>query len=393
MEAEDFFNEFKRVTLDVADELGIKSNVIEFEKYEDKVGKFNYQASGVGNKYYFEWRVDNTQLEDKTSVWVFLSDSSPPGEDMFSFGEILDGAKNLARIAGGALHKFNIKRNPVDLERMFAGVPLYILGTRETATGPLIEILLSGIPSGKGNELEVYKFRHAERSIDWYRYCSYLFKIHSTYGSFLAAFPWLGALDSGSYHYVRFADMQIENVRNRGGKVTIKNYDVEYDDLQLYLVRHSISFQDYLEPELEIDQIRLPSFDAFGIEFEEEWNDFLRKFYKRDLRNSLGDIRPLVQDALRIACEQIDLKISDIDDPDPNKLIGQLIGHKIVDGRFQEWTRTFTAFSNIGSHSKTMPTNEELEDKIIRKRIVLTILLGVHLIQEVEISVDRINSL
>ncbi len=393
MEAEDFFNEFKSVTLDVADELGIKSDVVEFEKYEDKVGKFNYQASGGGNKYYFELRVDNTKLKDKTRVLVFISDSSPPDENMFSLDETLDGAKNLARITGGALHKFNIERNPVDLGRMFAGVPLYILGTRGTATEPLIEILLSGIPLGEGNELEVYKFRHAERSIDWYRYCSYLFKIHSTDGSFLAAFPWLGGLDSGSYLEVKFADMQIENVRNRGGKVTIKNYDVEYDDLQLYLVRHSISFQDYLEPEQEIDQIRLPSFDAFGIGFEKEWNDFLRKFYKRDLRDSLGDIRPLVQDALRIACEQIDLNISDIDHSNPNKLIGQLIHHKIVDGRFEEWTRTFTAFSNIGSHSKTMPTDEELEDKIIRKRIVLTILLGVHLIQEVERSVYRTNSL
>ena len=139
MEAEDFFNEFKRVTLDVADELGIKSNVIEFEKYEDKVGKFNYQTFGGGNKYYFEWRVDNTKLKDKTRVLVFLSDSSPPDENMFSLVEILDGAKNLARIAGGALHKFNIERNPVDLKRMFAGVPLYILGTRGTSTDPLLK--------------------------------------------------------------------------------------------------------------------------------------------------------------------------------------------------------------------------------------------------------------
>ena len=387
MKPEYYNEEFRKAVKEISDELDVRMKDIKIEKYKQGAGKFNYSAHGESSKYYFDLDIDNTFYENKIRVLIYIGDSSKRGCNTFSFADTITGAKTIARVVGGGLHRFNINWNPFSMVMEFGEIPIYIISTRDSYVKAPLEAILSGLPLSADDELVVYRLRHAEESVDWYRYYSYVFKIRTSNWYFLAAFPWLGSIDSGSFDSILFTDMQIEKVRKRGGKVTIKNLDVEYSDLQLFLLMHSSSFLENLIPELEVNQFRIPSFDSFGGDFETGWTKFLDKFYRRELRDCLGDIRSLVQDAMEIACKEVGIDTSKINDPDSNKLIGLLIGKGLLDGRFQEWTRAFTSFSNIGGHSKIKPNEDELRDKTLRKRLVLTILIGIHLVEEIDMAV------
>ena len=201
----------------------------------------------------------------------------------------------------------------------------------------------------------------------------------------MIAFPQLGGLDSGGARSdLEYVDMYINQAKMNGAEIIIKDYDIEYEKFERFLLLNANSFYNHLEPSLEINQYRLPEPTGFGEEFDEGWMGFVNEFYQRNFRNALGCIRALVQDAMKIASEKKGLNIKNIDKPNVNNLTAKLINEGLLDGRFQEWAKAFTAFANLGGHSKIEPTNEELSNPIIRKRVVLTIFLGIQLIEEIE---------
>lgn len=378
-------DEFRQATKLIASDLHIKDKDVEVTIDEWKDGTFLYTATGASDTYYFEFHARKDKSTDNTRILVCISTSSPPEENMFSFNETIEGFKTYERVATGAVHEFNMQRNPVILSKLLSGVPLYILGVVGNPIKAEIEVLLSGIPLGKGNWLEVFRFRHAEKNYDYYRRFSYIFKLHASYGSFQVAFPSLGALDSGgAYGDLKFAESVIEAAEKRGAVIKRKEYDIDYDALENFLLLYSYNFSDTQEIEIEVNQFRLPTFSEFGPLFSHEWRAFGNKFLERDYRGALGDIRPLVQDALKIACSKFGIDLTDGKNQNPNSLAGKLISSKILDGRLKEWFSAFTAYANIGSHSKIEPSIEDMNEFVIRKRIVLTILLGIHLVEEIK---------
>ena len=293
--------------------------------------------------------------------------------------------KSFKRVTGGAIHSYNLEKHPVDLNNLFGRVPLYIFNIPNDEIRPQIEVILGGIPLGKGNELQVYKFRHVDKWRDYYRYYSYVFKFYTTYGSLLVAFPWLGALDSGGAHSdLVFADQAIKRVENRGGIVKTEHYDFEYDKFENFLSLQGVSISNHLTPPLEVSQLRLPYFKSFGKDFENEWREFAKKFLERNLRDALGDIRSLVQDAMTFTCTSNKWALPIESKRNPNTLAGVLIANNALDGKLKDWASTFTAFSNVGGHSRVNPSDAELDDSVFRTRIVLTIMLGIQLIMELE---------
>jgi hypothetical protein len=379
------FEEFKASILNIAQDLKIDEKDISLEEHKFHDGAFSYIANGVGSNYFFEVFAKKRIKDGEIELYVGISDSSPPEENMFEFKEIISGFKSFSRVADAAVHNFMIKRNPVNLNNLFGRVPIFLLCIPNYSIQPQIEVLLSGIPLGDGNVLEVFKFRHVPTWHDYYRSFSYIFKFHTLSNSFLVAFPVLGALGSGgAFNDYSFAEQRIKFVKDRGGIVEIKNYDIEYEKLEKFLLFHTISMQNHLVTEIEINQFDIPNFTKFGDVFEREWCVFKKKFYDRNYRGALGDIRPLVQDALKYACIDKEVEFGKEDERKPGLFMGKLIGKKLMDGKFQNWVDSFTAFSNIGNHSKIEPTDEDLADLVVRKRVVLTIMNGIHLIAEVE---------
>lgn len=380
------FEEFKQAVFDVAKELQVKNENLTIDNvFEDGHKQFSYQAYGGSKTYYFQYFARKNISDEGTGVSISISESSPPEDKMVSFEENVWGFKSFERVTGGALHFYNLKQHPVDLGTLFGSVPLYIFNVPNREIKPQIEVILSGMPLGKGNDLQVYKFRHVNKWQDYYRYYSYVFKFYTSTGSLLVAFPWLGALDSGgARNDLDFVDRAIKGVEDRGGIVKIDHYDIEYDRFENFISIFGASITNNLTPGLEVNQLRLPWFSAFGEEFENEWIEFSKKFLARNLRDALGEIRPLVQDAMMIACNKKSLKLPESGKLNPNTLVGVLIDKKVLDGKFKEWTSAFTAFSNVGGHSRVLPSDKELADPVFRTRVVLVIMLGIQLIEELE---------
>lgn len=384
MSEETYANEFKQAVMQLTKELRVEPKEVSYD-FTTGVDEFSYSSSGGSKSFYFEYYAKKSKGEKGIDVMINISESSPPEDKMVTFRENVPGSSFLERYTGAAMHYYNLKKHPVDLRNLVGDTPLYVLSVPNYEIKPQIEVLLNGIPLGQGNELEVYKFRHVDKAVDCYRFFSYLFKFHTSWGTIMIAFPRLGALDSGgAYGDLQFADNCIRRVKDRRGIVTISELDIEYAEFENFVSLRRRSITDHMTPELELNQLRLPQFTAFGKDFQREWRIFLARFYARDLRGALGDIRPLVQDALRITCEEKKVDISSIKDYNPNNLVGLLIKQKIIDGRFEAWTGTFTAFANIGNHSKVMPTEEEFDDIVFRKRVVMVIMLGIQLIEELQ---------
>lgn len=356
---------------------------MEFYKMVYGNEEFSYSASGGGGGFYFSYYARKDKVGDAIDVMIDISESFPPEDGMVTFREKVVGFASYERVTGAALHYYNIVKHPVILENLFGSVPLYVFNIPNHEIRSQIEVLLNGIPLGEGNVLHLYKFRHVNQRQDYYRYYSYIFKFSTLSGSLLVAFPWLGALDSGGAHAdLEFADDRITAVTNRGGIVQISSYDIEYAQMENFLSLHAIAITNHLNPELEVNQMRLPYFTAFGEDFEKEWVKFLNKFYNRDIRDAFGDIRQIVQDSMMITCVKKRITPPDESRRNPNTLVGALIASGVLDGRFTEWTSAFTAFSNVGGHSRVEPTDSELDDPVLRKRIVLVIMIGIQLIEE-----------
>jgi hypothetical protein len=386
------FQEFKQAVLDVSKELRVKEEELSYNDDINRNGRLVYYAYGASDSYYFVYYANKYKNDESIEVTIDISESSPPEDKMVSFKDQVTGFRSYERVTGAALHYYNLNKHPVELKNLFGNVPMYTFNKPNGQIKAQIEVLLNGIPLGEGIELEVYKFRHVDRFKDYYRYYSYVFKFYTTNGSLIVSFPWLGALDSGgAYSDLQFTDNKIKSVTDHGGTVKTFHYDIEYDKFENFFCLNSINIVNNLTPELEINQLKLPSFKAFGNDFKKEWDKFVRKFYQRNLRDAYGDIRRIVQDAMMITCVKKGIDFPEESNRNPNTLVGVLIQNHVLEGKFQEWTKAFTAFSNNGGHSIIEPTERDLEDLILRKRIVLVIMLGIQLMEELQKSLEQEN--
>ena len=377
---------FKKAVNNIAAALSIPYTGLKFSgvKYKDRT--LNYDAKGEGGKYTFDFIAIRRTKKGKVEVHLEIRKKDNK-DNPFNFSESVEGFKTFERVAAGGVFKFKVEREPADLTNLFGQSNLYVLGMPRLECRREVYALLNNIRIPKGGQLEVYKFNHTEDTDDYYRGFSYAFKIPSEYGPFYVVFPELGGLDSGGAHFNLDYVERLIRAAKRYGKVVEENFYIEYTKLKLFLLVNQTRFYSYHD--VEIDQYQLPIVPGvFGRAFDKAFERFTEKFYQQNFIEALGDIRALVQDALTISCEKKGVNIKDVKDPDPNNLVGRLIKAGCLDGRFQTWTGAFTAFANIGGHSRVF-TQDELDNITFRRRIVLTILLGVHLITELDAEVTR----
>ena len=107
----------------------------------------------------------------------------------------------------------------------------------------------------------------------------------------------------------------------------------------------------------------------------------------------MRDFRALIQDAFEISCNNKNIQIDHKEKTDITSLTGKLIKEKLLDGRLQEWSDAFTSVANESSH-RDFPTDKDLQNYILKRKILLTFQLGAHLLRELEkLAIQMYNTI
>lgn len=387
-----------------------KEIVVDFELNPKKIKIRHVQTPRIGLDYTAELYVkgrgfdfhlrtvtedeDPTQGEMTASLTISFKEEAAP----YFFHENIDYVKEhshfLSRWASWAIFNFRQEHQKVDLQSLFHdtilrvyGLPLYSTPAEQEA-----ELLFRGIIAAQKSKLFIYKFRHVRRA-DLYRSFSYAVRVDLESGlPFWVFFPETCGLDSGG---ARHTYEQFENLISLAGsklEVEIKRVDIEYSELEKFLLGNAESFESIIRTDRLEDLFRFshPSMVLEGS--EEQYERLLQRLDAEEYPQVLRDLRALVQQAEENVAKKKNIDISEIAAPDVNKLAALLIKEKLLDGRLYPWFQAFATIANIASH-RDFPTQEELEDWTLRRRIFLTIYLGRQLLEELEdiIRPPRIN--
>lgn len=389
------FDEFTTATYEIAEELGVEKTHVKLEKYETPRLGVDYMASSSEGTYPFNFHLrTETENEDptvggiiKATLEIWYSEGVAP----FYFHEeitYLRAHSNfLSRWAAWALFNFNLKHNRVDLESLFHDVDIRVYGLPGYNTPSMAEaeILFRGLLSTQRNKLIVFRFRHIEKPY-LLRDFSYAILVDidrsPPYWVFL---PQFAGLDSGGSHS---AYRQIEGLIEVAKKkldVEMRKYDIEYDKLDRFLLKHESGFYSIIRDDNleQLYDLVLPPSSPCLEELEGQYKKFLERFENKEYPQALRDLRALIQQAQENLAKSKKIDISHIRDPDVNKLAGLLIQNRVIDGRLQPWFHAFSSIANMAAH-KSFPTEEDMKDDNARARILMTFLLGKQLMLELD---------
>jgi len=258
------------------------------------------------------------------------------------------------------------------------GIPQYCSTAEEEA-----ELLFHGILATQESKVLIYRFRHLRRG-DLYRSFSYAVHVNPKKGmNFWVVFPDNCGLDSGgAYHSYRHFENLIQMIR-RKLEVEVRTYDVEYEELDRFLLRRAESFFSILrEDSLEM-LYRFSQPSKVLEDSEAQYEKFIERLEAKEYAQALRDLRALVQQAQENVAKLKNLDYSGISKPDVNKLASFLIKKKQLDGRLRPWFNAFASIANIASH-RDFPTKQDMQDSILRTRILLAFYLGIQLLMELD---------
>ncbi|MGH9923222.1 MAG: hypothetical protein ACRD38_10755, partial [Nitrososphaerales archaeon] len=148
-------------------------------------------------------------------------------------------------------------------------------------------------------------------------------------------------------------------------------------------LEHADSFERIYLINPRPQALHYPSEEAFGRDFVEAYSKFEERYAAKEYPQALRDLRALVQHALEISCQKKDIDISNMKEPDINKISGLLISNNVIDGRLQSWFHAFSSIANQAAH-RVFPSNKDLERPNLTQRITVTFQLGTQLISELE---------
>lgn len=250
-------------------------------------------------------------------------------------------------------------------------------------------MLFRGILEAQKRKLFIYKFRHIKEEA-LYRSFSYAVRVDLECGPpFWIFFPNTCGIDSGGAMHTYIYFERLINLARSKLEVEVKRFDIEYEELESFLLRKAYSFESIIRENNLQDLYRFSSPMTVLEGSEAEYEKFLRRLKAKEYPQALRDLRALVQQAEENAAKKKNIDPSKIAAPNVNKLAMLLINEKQLEGRLYPWFQAFTAIANIASH-RNFPTKEELKDHTLRKRILLTIYLGRQLLEELEAVVSNL---
>ncbi|MDE1818708.1 MAG: hypothetical protein KGI19_08915 [Thaumarchaeota archaeon] len=389
-ESDILFAQFLESSRQICDDLDVSYDDVEAERYEEPNVGVSYSTRGNGDKYkfYFFLKTDaeNKDLLSGTmsaSLDVTYSDNG----DQFSFYEhdiswLKPHPNSLLRWAAWAVFNFNIKHNPVNLGFLFPDPKIRVYGL-PNYTNPTIgemHIVIGGIRQFPPQKLLVYRFRHVDQG-DKYRSFSYAFRVsHTTFPPLWIFFLNCGGLDSGGAHgdFLKIEEL-IETIKTKVERIY---FDISYDELKKFLQERG----EGVRLQSGLDDMNYyftdPSEVAFGERFVELFCRFKEEFKKENFADALRDMRVLVQEAMQLVCRKKNIPL-DKEDNTISKISAKMFIGDRKDAILSNWFLAFSSSANSSSH-KDFPTKNDLRDYTLKHRIMITFILGAHLIEELQ---------
>ena len=386
-------NDFIKASKDIAIDLGMNKDNVEIEHYKDPKFGLDYTAQLFEGRMGFDFNLhmeikkeDPKKGELMANIAIYFGEATAP----YLLYENIDYMRGhldfLSRWASWAVFNFRLIHHQVNLESLFYGMQLRVYGILgdSKSTQEEAELLFNGILATQKGKVIIYKFRHINR-IALVRSFSYAVWVNPKgHSSFWIFFPYNCGLDSGGS---RRAYKHFESLINRiqqKFEVELRKYDVEYEELDRYLLRNAIGFfSRYRRYELDsLSRFWSPIKVLKGS--EQGFQKFIERFDEEEYAQALRDLRALLQQAQENVAKFKNLNYSHITKPNVNKLASFLIENQIIDGRLLSWFEAFTAIANLASH-KDFPTIEDMKNYILRTRVLLTFYLGIQLLKELDV--------
>ena len=197
---------------------------------------------------------------------------------------------------------------------------------------------------------------------------------------FWAFFHNMGGQDSDSR---AFTLKRIDTMIASNPTTDLRLHDIEYNKFRRFLSENVTTFNYVGKNALSFDVYR--GQENFGETFSESYSKFLERYYNREYSQALRDLRALLQMAMEIVCEK--KKITVPEKPKISELCSLLVKNKILDGKTTVWYCAFSSVANLAAHGE-FPTKDDLLNQNVKNRTKMVILLGTHLIGELDDALD-----
>jgi hypothetical protein len=390
-------DEFTNAATELAIDFGLTPKDIVIKHFDTPKMGIDYSAElykkGKGFSFYIRTvteEEDSTKGRMTATLSLAFKEEIPP----YYFDENIDYLKwhpeFLSRWVAWAMFNFRQAHERVDLFSLFQdctiriyGIPNYSLPAEQEC-----EILFKGIIAVQTNKLFIYKFRHI-RDGDRYRGFSYAIRVDADrsppYWVFFANQSGLDSGGAGGTYYV-FEDMI--NLAKKSLKVKITKIDVEYEQLERFLLERKSGFDSILRGDDLHDLFRFADPSNVLEECDAEYEKFQQRLNAKEYPQALRELRALVQQAEENVARMKSVDLSKIGELNVNSLAAALIKAKVIDGKLSPWFQAFSSVSNIAAH-RNFPTRTELENWTLRRRVLLTLYLGRQLLEELENALDN----
>ena len=335
----------------------------------------------VGGKYTLDFSLNtvvkaNKIQETHIQVKIKYDKDSVSFDESDDIAEYVNEDGYLERWTTQALHNFNLKHHPVELDALFGKADIRVYGTYNDPDLALKEmkLFMDGMWFAKTDK-PAYRFRHVDSLMRTYSYC--FFVSDGSAVPFWAFFHNMGGLDNG-YHISRHLK-KVEDMITINISTDLKCHDVEYARLRKFLSEHVTAFNRVTRNTLSFDLNHVS--DNFGTEFSETYSKFLESCDNEEYSRALRDLRALLQTAMEGVCKEKGVPLPD--NPDINKLCAGFIKHGLLDGKETTRYGAFSVVANTSAH-RVFPTENDLLDQNTKDKVKTAILLGTQLVADMD---------
>jgi len=391
------WSEFIEATKQVSYDLDIPEEVVNVESdlYEPY---FFYTASSQHEKLpNFTFQVDYTckaRDEGKPQLYATLEidfeDHTPAFYMQSALGNGSYPPDSLTRWAAWAVHKFNLKHNPTNLENLFGETSIRVYGLPHYSHPTITEmqLLMWGLRKA-ASQVTVHRFRHL-REDDWYRSYSYAIWARTEYHGHWVFFYEAGGLDSGEAH--RDMKTMEQLILGLGKRANVRNHDIESAILERFLLKRCEGFESIIR-DSDLPTAHCLALDGglettFGLEFSKHVRNIEMSYENEDYATSLRDLRVVIQEALEQIAEHRKVELANISRPNIPKLAQRLKDANVLDELLLPWFSAFTSIANLSSH-RLFPSSADLKEPVMRRRVLTCFAIGRQLLIELEACATR----
>lgn len=391
------WSEFIEAVTQVSSDFDIPEEAVSVE-YDVHEPQFFYSASSQHTKLpNFTFHVDYTcRARDRENPQLYATlevdfdDHAPPFYMQNALGNGSYPPDCLTRWAAWAVHQFNLKHNPTNLENLFAETSIRVYGLPHYSHPTITEmqLLMWGLRKA-ASQVTVHRFRHL-REDDWYRSYSYAIWAHTEYHGHWVFFYEAGGLDSGAAH--RDMKTMEQLILDLGKRANMQNHDIESAILERFLLKRCEGFERTIR-DFDLATVHRLALDdgletTFGPEFHKHMRNMETSYENENYAASLRDLRVAIQEALQQIAKRRKVRTADISRPNIPRLAQRLKDANVLDELLLPWFFAFTSIANISSH-RVFPTSDDLKDSVMRGRVLTCFAIGRQLLIELEACATR----